>query len=599
MIAAGGVAAVLRIPPLFATSLFVVVGLVLLAARSPRPLPRPRGFVLAGVLVLALAGAGALIIQASVSINAWPNPCDDLMAYIPMADRLLATSQVIEPWSVRRLQSLGGQTFLQAIPMGTLGIGAFSTVEMLTATTFLAGLFVASGFRRVASLAACIVIVLVLAVLAVPRVNSAAVLLVVPLLVAGLGAVSEMRWSFAMGTTGLRWPVAGGLLLAGVVAVRIQAGPTLAAVVVLGVLTAAGAPLRMRWQALATAGGTTGLALIPWGIASWQSVGTPAYPLISGNANSAAPALRDPSLHGFREIVARAAELMQIGPYLAAAVSVLVVALVLRRWLPDAWLVVIAAAAVMMNMAVVGLLLTGADRGSYARYTSPLSIALVLFFAYEAVRGSETAAAGRLPPIARPLVLLAAAALILGHVAYLLTPTSARVIRDSIESTGATLADGGHHARFDDLLAARDVRGDYSAALDLAAHGGPVIAAVDHPYLIDYRRHDDIASLDLPGWAAPGGDFPFFDGAASKVRALRRQGYSQLLATDPDRHACLAAGALRTQVAGGSTMAMYFLDWDDGVSEIVAMAPQAVRRFGSLLLIDLDAAQRELPQEHR
>ena len=188
--------------------------------------------------------------------------------------------------------------------------------------------------------------------------------------------------------------------------------------------------------------------------------------------------------------------------------------------------------------------------------------------------------------------------MILAHVGYLLTPTAARVVRDSIENTGATLADGGQHATFDELLAAPDVRDDYSAALDLAADGGPVIAAVDHPYLIDYRRHD-IASLDLPGWAAPGGDFPFFDGAAGKVRALRRQGYSQLLATDPDRHACLAAGALRTQVAGGSTMAMYFLDWDDGVSEIVAVAPQAVRRFGSLLLIDLDAAQRELPQEHR
>ncbi len=34
------------------------------------------------------------------------------------------------------------------------------------------------------------------------------------------------------------------------------------------------------------------------------------------------------------------------------------------------------------------------------------------------------------------------------------------------------------------------------------------IAAVDRPYLIDYRRYD-IPSLDLPGFAAPGGDFPF------------------------------------------------------------------------------------------
>ena len=365
-----GAATVLQVPPLLAVGLFVVAGLVLMAARAAHCRPHlRRGHELAGVGVLAGVGACALVIQASVSINAWPNPCDDLLAYIPLADRLLATSQVIEPWSLRRLQSLGGQTFLQAIPMGTLGIGAFSTAEMLTATTFLAGLFVVSGFRRVASLAACITIVLVLAVLAVPRVNSAAVLLVVPLLVAAFGAVSEVRRSLAGGTMGLRWAVATGLLLAGVVAVRIHAGPTLGAVVVIGVLTASSTPLRMRWQALATVGGTAGLALIPWGIASWQSSGTPAYPFISGNVNPAAPAMRDPSLHGVREIVARAAELMQIGPYLGAAVAVLVVALVVHRWLPDVWLVVIAAGAVVMNMAVLGCLLTAADRGSYRAVT--------------------------------------------------------------------------------------------------------------------------------------------------------------------------------------------------------------------------------------
>ena len=198
-----------------------------------------------------------------------------------------------------------------------------------------------------------------------------------------------------------------------------------------------------------------------------------------------------------------------------------------------------------------------------------------------------------MPPIARPLVLLAAAALILGHVGYLLTPTAMRVMRDSIENTRATLADGGHHARFDELLAARDVRDDYSAALDLAADGGPIIAAVDHPYLIDYGRHD-IASLDLPGWAAPGGDFPFFQGTATKVRALRRQGYSQMLATAPEQNACMHPDMLRVQAAASSEIARYLLDWSDGVAELVDTAPGAVRRIGSLLLIDLAAAEREL-----
>jgi hypothetical protein len=599
LIAVGGAATVLRVPPLLAAGLFVVAGLVLLAARatSYRAPMRRQGHELICVFVLAGVGACALVIQASVSIAAWPNGCDDLLAYIPFADRLLATSQIIEPWSMRRLQSLGGQTFLQAIPIGTLGHGAFDVTERLTATTFLAGIFVAAGFRRLRSLVACIAIVLVLAVLVVPRVSSAAVLLVVPLLVAGFGTVSEMRTSLPTAATGLRWAVAAGLLLAGVVALRIHVGPTLAAVVAMGLLTARSMPLRNRWWALGTAGGTAALALIPWGIASWLSSGTPAYPFIGGNANPEVPASQDPALHGVRAIAARAVDLIQVGPYLGAAVAVLVVALVAHRWLPDGWFVVIAAGAVLLNMAVLARVLTVSEGWNFARYTSPMSIALVLFFAYEAVRGSETPAAGGFPPMARPFVLLAAAALILGHVAFLFTSNGATVVRNSIEITRATLADGGQHATFD-LFSGWDVQDDYSAALDLAAGGGPVIAAVDRPYLIDYGRHDDIRSLDLPGWAAPGGDFPFFQGAAIKLGVLRRQGYSQLLVTVPERHICLAPDAVRAWAArtgpAGSAIAPFFLDWSDSVAEIVETAPRAVRRVGSLLLIDLEAAERAL-----
>lgn len=295
LVAVGGAAMVLRVPPLLAAALFVAAGLVLLAVRAtPRRRPLPRGGAPIGVLLLAGAAACALVIQASVGITTWPNPCDDLLAYIPLADRLLATSQVVEPWSLRRLQSLGGQTFLQGTLMGSLGDGAFATMETLTATTFLAGLFVAATFRRLASLAACVTVVLVVAVLAVPRVNSAAVLLSVPLLVAGFAAVSEMRATLGGRSTAvpLRWAAAAGLLLAAVVAMRIHTGPALATVVVLGVITAPATPVGARWRALATAGGTAALALVPWGIASWLSSGTPAYPSSAATATRRSPSRR-------------------------------------------------------------------------------------------------------------------------------------------------------------------------------------------------------------------------------------------------------------------------------------------------------------------
>ena len=429
--------------------------------------------------------------------------------------------------------------------------------------------------------------------------SSAAVLLVVPLLVAGFGTVSEMRTSLPTAATGLRWAVAAGLLLAGVVALRIHVGPTLAAVAAMGLLSAWSMPLRNRWWALVTAGGTAVLALIPWGIASWLSSGTPAYPFIGGNANPEVPASQDPALHGVRAIAARAVDLIQVGPYLGAAVAVLMVALVADRWLPDGRLIVIAAGAVLLNMAVLARVLTVSEGWNFAALTrarcrlhsscsSPTRPS-------GAARPPPSAAFRRWPgPSSSSPRRRSSSATWLSYS----HPTAQLSCATRSRSPVRPWPTAGKPATFDDLWAGRDVQDDYSAALDLAAGGGPVIAAVDRPYLIDYGRHDDIPSLDLPGWAAPGGDFPFFQGAAIKLGVLRRQGYSQLLATVPERHVCMNPDAVRAWAArtgpSGSAIAPFFLDWSDSVAEIVETAPRAVRRVGSLLLIDLEAAERAL-----
>jgi hypothetical protein len=67
--------------------------------------------VVAGVLVLvALAFVGSATREN-------PNPNDDWLAYLPFARKLLQTGSFIEPFSLRRMASYGGQSLLQAVTL--------------------------------------------------------------------------------------------------------------------------------------------------------------------------------------------------------------------------------------------------------------------------------------------------------------------------------------------------------------------------------------------------------------------------------------------------------------------------------------------------
>ena len=85
-------------------------------------------------------------------------------------------------------------------------------------------------------------------------------------------------------------------------------------------------------------------------------------------------------------------------------------------------------------------------------------------------------------------------------------------LRDSVGMDAVGLATQGATFAFGvDAYAPSGISRDYQRALDHLRDPAHTILAVDRPYLVDYRRFD-LPSLDLPGWAAPEGRFPFFQG---------------------------------------------------------------------------------------
>jgi hypothetical protein len=142
-----------------------------------------------------------------------------------------------------------------------------------------------------------------------------------------------------------------------------------------------------------------------------------------------------------------------------------------------------------------------------------------------------------------------------------------------------------------------DVRRDYESVFERLDPDTKGLLAVDRPYLVDTAKHD-FDNLDFPGWAAPGGEFPFFTGARPKIQKLRSAGYDTLVVTRPDLDLCLSPATLQqvmmTTPRPSGIYARFDLDWQNSLARIARDAPGAVQTRGPFWIIDLELAERGL-----
>ena len=106
--------------------------------------------------------------------------------------------------------------------------------------------------------------------------------------------------------------------------------------------------------------------------------------------------------------------------------------------------------------------------------------------------------------------------------------------------------------------------------------------------------------MDLPGFTAPGGEFPFLTGPGPKIARLRRAGYDTLLATEPSTEVALRPSYLRAirniYIAAYSPTARYYLDWEDDLERSSPRRPTRCTGTGRCYVIDLRRAQRHFPR---
>jgi hypothetical protein len=356
--------------------------------------------------------------------------------------------------------------------------------------------------------------------------------------------------------------------------------------------------VRDRIEVVVVAGAGALVALLPWFVAAGRTVGTPFYLLNSGN-QVPEPARLAPA-DGLVDVLDHAVGLLVSGPYVWAVLAAFVIVVLARKLFPDPGFAVLA---VVITGAVIGsVALRGYTMAeiAFVRYTSPMSQALVVFLFVELLRTADARArvadaGARLPGnLAAGLVgaglVVALAFSGLGlSLEYGTAPGGARLVvealRDDVPAQARTW-----------VVSRPAIRAAYRRAV-ASVDADSTISAVDRPYLIDYGEAD-IPNMDLPGFTAPGGEFPFLTGPVPKLERLRRAGYDTLLVTDPDHDMALRPSYLRSidalDLPSYSPTTRYYLDWANDILAVVRDAPDAVQRFKGLYVIDLDRAVADL-----
>jgi hypothetical protein len=555
--------------------------------RLPDATKQPR-FLLAASIGAVLVGAILLLALWSAAHFNWDH-CDDDVAYLYLAKRLLLSGDLLDPLNNRRLTSLGGMSALQALflvrlpdsflPMTDLFLGPLLILFGLwrtrfsrwsvwgIATTFLAIIFPASLGSS----------------------NTSPILIPVGLGLAACSVALEVR---VQGTTPRARVVLVsivGLIVGSATTLRPQFGVPLGLVTFLMVVWP---PVEVAGLLQRVIGLGVGLAavLAGWAVASWRAVATPMFPLLPGNIDPTWPAYGPPA-----SVPSLAAFLGQLAPPLinppwaiALVLSIGVLTLAVsrsrteegyRRW--SLRLQVIGAVASVAWVAIlVRVFWVSGSPSVYTRFWAPVAMAVVLMplVVSNRVRGEYAKVAS----------LAGFATFLLVGVVLSATPVDGAnvVLAVAHDTTDGQVTRDLYNDRYS------TVRADYAQAAAIIPAGSKVLAAVDVPSLL-IRPTYVLNTLDIPGSTSPSPHLPYFRGTQAKLTWLREHGYNYIVAVDPNVSACLYNASLqRANSVGGygpvpQAWSPYYFDWFDFLANVSDPSVADSTRVGSLIVVKL------------
>ena len=448
---------------------------------------------------------------------------DDAPAYLPLVSQLAQTGSMAQELCLRRLVSLGGQTFLQVFQLagggsvlGTSNVFDWGTCSLVLVVLVLSLPAEGRGQRAARLLAAVLVLTLPYS-----RWNTAAGLSGVVFLVAAwqtdTWARAEHQPRVALVVTPLlvaalctlrnNYLVVGGLyLLLRAMGFRVTR-----------------VPWKRAFRDAAIAGGLVFGALLPWMIESYRLFATPFYPIVHGGTVAAATGLvsHPPLAQRANALVANLT--YSHATFGVAVIAVAAAAALLRRtraFDPTKMML----ASYGLGYLVQWWMLPAIDPLGHTRYAFASVAATILVI---------VASAGRVRRFAA-LDLVLCVAVVALHLAEREQVVSSimRVPPESRRDPQHRTSEADESARAVSIERAQSQR--YAALQRACAPGETILAMLDEPYRLDFRRNS-IIILEFPGALGLGGPPPVLGPAPGVVEYFRARGVRYVAFTKPTR----------------------------------------------------------------
>jgi len=436
------------------------------------------------------------------------DPHDDEQSYFVFTRKMLELGGLgADPFDVRRLIVLGGQSLLQA---GVAVLFPPRTTHLLDAGAgLLLSLAVVWGAARKGGLSRAAASLPLLLVLLLPapaaRGNTTALFTGVALLAGAFRLVEEEPFA---GAPRLRRAIPLGLVVAALVAVKTTFLPAVVLFLAFDAFLAGAAGRDAARLKDAVAAGLLGmLFLLPWMVSVRLSSGTFLFPLLGRGFQGAIPWTRIPGIprEALGPVAGRAALLAKsLLVFAPAAVLALLAWIIRRRTAPVALGLATLVLPAVLRFAGDPYL----DRSLW-RYSFPaFAAALPLLLAACLPSPGETRRT--------PLRLAAAVALLVAVIVVAReTPLTLGGYRQALRNvatavSGRPLVDGELAARSGSLLA--DV-----------PRGARVLTRMPHPAYLDPAAHR-LLLFPIPGFSSPPPGMPYFRGAEPVARYLLEQG---------------------------------------------------------------------------
>ena len=470
------------------------------------------------LLTALLAAMGAVLYCGSILDSSRWYVWDDAPAYFVFPKEMLERGASIQPFSVRRLQSWGGQSFFQAlfvarVPEGLLRPHIF---DRGLCSLVLAALLLGGRLSRRGELGRLLAILALGALFTLPnnRENSTSELSGA---VFFLALYRTVQWANAVRP---RWQhgVLLGVLVAGACALRqnycVVAVGTVAASYAFAFWTARSHPQvtrRISEECLAAAG-TTAVLLLPWSLQAYQTFRAWMFPLTRGNFRVALS-----GMSVFPSPVARIQSYwdnaMFAFPITAGPILVLAAMLVREENSRRPFAALLFASAIGFVAEIWFLPLITPN--GHGRYYFASEVALVLALALAASRGQG--GHGRLTERALP-GLVAAVGLILQM--YTAREEITKGYTGLIQAMGKVMTQSIEPAKMRSQ--------PYDEAQAAVPAGAPMLVMVEEPFRFDFARNP-VHIVDFPGGVSPRPGMPTNGNEQELIAYLERRAIRYLV----------------------------------------------------------------------